>query len=37
MRFFSADDWPSVDLGRDALLTASMNERHLYTDKASEA
>ena len=30
MRVSSADDRQSVDLQRDALLAAGVNERHLY-------
>lgn len=35
MRVSSADDRQSVDLQRDALLAAGVDERHLFTDKAS--
>lgn len=37
MRVFSADDRQSVDLQRDALLAAGVDERHLHHDKASGA
>ena len=37
MRVSSADERQSVDLQRDALLTAGVDERHLYADKASGA
>lgn len=37
MRVSSVDDRQSVDLQRDALLAASVDERHLYSDKASGA
>ena len=37
MRVSSADDRQSVDLQRDALVAAGIDERHLYTDKASGA
>ena len=37
MRVSSADDRQSVDLQRDALLAAGVDERHLFTDKASGA
>ncbi|GHD20613.1 hypothetical protein GCM10016234_33000 [Tianweitania populi] len=35
MRVSSADDRQSVDLQRDALITAGVDERHLDQDKAS--
>lgn len=35
MRISSADDRQSVDLQRDALIAAGINERNLYCDKAS--
>lgn len=37
MRVSSADDRQSVDLQRDALITAGVDERHLHQDKASGA
>jgi DNA invertase Pin-like site-specific DNA recombinase len=37
MRVSSADDRQTVDLQRDALLAAGVDERHLYSDKASGA
>jgi DNA invertase Pin-like site-specific DNA recombinase len=37
MRVSSADDRQSVDLQRDALLAAGVDERHLHQDKASGA
>ena len=37
MRVSSTDDRQSVDLQRDALLTAGVDERHLHSDKASGA
>ena len=37
MRVSSADDRQSVDLQRDALIAAGVDERHLYMDKASGA
>ena len=37
MRVSSIDDRQSVDLQRDALLTAGVDDRHLYSDKASGA
>jgi hypothetical protein len=37
MRVSSADDRQSVDLQRDALVAAGVDERHLYKDKASGA
>lgn len=37
MRVSSVDDRQSVDLQRDALLAACVDERHLYSDKASGA
>lgn len=37
MRVSSADDRQSVDLQRDALIAAGVDERHLYQDKASGA
>lgn len=37
MRVSSADDRQSVDLQRDALVAAGVDERHLYRDKASGA
>ena len=37
MRVSSVDDRQSVDLQRDALLAAGVDERHLYSDKASGA
>jgi len=37
MRVSSADDRQSVDLQRDALIAAGVDERHLYSDKASGA
>ena len=37
MRVSSADERQSVDLQRDALLRAGVDERHLYADKASGA
>jgi DNA invertase Pin-like site-specific DNA recombinase len=37
MRVSSADDRQSVDLQRDALVAAGIDERHLYSDKASGA
>ena len=37
MRVSSADDRQSVDLQRDALLAAGVDDRHLYSDKASGA
>ena len=37
MRVSSADERQSVDLQRDALLKAGVDERHLYVDKASGA
>ncbi len=37
MRVSSADDRQSVDLQRDALLAAGVDERHLHRDKASGA
>jgi len=35
MRVSSVDDRQSVDLQRDALITAGVDERHLHRDKAS--
>ena len=35
MRISSADERQSVDLQRDALIAAGVDERHLYQDKAS--
>lgn len=37
MRVSSADDRQSVDLQRDALMAAGVDERHLHQDKASGA
>lgn len=37
MRVSSVDDRQSVDLQRDALIAAGVDERHLYSDKASGA
>ena len=37
MRVSSADDRQSVDLQRDALVAAGVDDRHLHTDKASGA
>ena len=37
MRVSSADDRQTVDLQRDALVAAGVDERHLHTDKASGA
>jgi DNA invertase Pin-like site-specific DNA recombinase len=37
MRVSSADDRQSIDLQRDALLAAGVDERHLHHDKASGA
>lgn len=37
MRVSSADDRQSVDLQRDALIAAGVDERHLHQDKASGA
>jgi DNA invertase Pin-like site-specific DNA recombinase len=37
MRVSSADDRQSVDLQRDALIAAGVDERHIYADKASGA
>lgn len=37
MRVSSADDRQSVDLQRDALIAAGVDERHLHHDKASGA
>ena len=37
MRVSSTDDRQSADLQRDALLTAGVDDRHLYSDKASGA
>ena len=37
MRVSSADERQSVDLQRDALLRAGVDERHLYADRASGA
>jgi DNA invertase Pin-like site-specific DNA recombinase len=37
MRVSSADDRQSVDLQRDALIAAGVDERHLHEDKASGA
>ena len=37
MRVSSTDDRQSVDLQRDALLTSGVDDRHLYSDKASGA
>ena len=37
MRVSSVDDRQSVDLQRDALVAAGVDERHLYADKASGA
>ena len=37
MRVSSSDDRQSVDLQRDALIAAGVDERHLYQDKASGA
>jgi DNA invertase Pin-like site-specific DNA recombinase len=37
MRVSLADDRQSVDLQRDALLAAGVDDRHLYSDKASGA
>jgi DNA invertase Pin-like site-specific DNA recombinase len=35
MRVSSVDDRQSVDLQRDALIAAGVDERHLHRDKAS--
>lgn len=35
MRISSADERQSVDLQRDALIAAGVDERHLHQDKAS--
>jgi DNA invertase Pin-like site-specific DNA recombinase len=37
MRVSSADDRQSVDLQRDALIAAGVDERHIHADKASGA
>ncbi len=37
MRVSSADDRQTVDLQRDALVAAGVDDRHLHTDKASGA
>ena len=37
MRVSSADERQSVDLQRDALITAGVDERHLHQDRASGA
>lgn len=37
MRVSSADDRQTVDLQRDALVAAGVDQRHLHTDKASGA
>lgn len=37
MRVSSSDDRQSVDLQRDALISAGVDARHIYTDKASGA
>lgn len=37
MRVSSTDDRQAVDLQRDALVAAGVDERHLHTDKASGA
>lgn len=37
MRVSSTDDRQSVDLQRDALTSAGVDRRHLYSDKASGA
>src|SRR4051794_18366743 len=37
MRVSLADDRQSVDLQRDALVAAGVDDRHLYSDKASGA
>jgi len=37
MRVSSADDRQTVDLQRDALIAAGVDDRHLHTDKASGA
>ena len=37
MRVSSADERQSVDLQRDALIAASVDERHLHQDRASGA
>src|SRR3546814_11546507 len=37
MRVSSTDDRQSVDLQRDALTAAGVDQRHLYSDKASGA
>ncbi|WP_431077020.1 recombinase family protein [Sinorhizobium meliloti] len=37
MRVSSADERQSVDLQRDALIAAGVDERHLHQDKASGA
>ncbi|CCT61018.1 resolvase domain (plasmid) [Acetobacter pasteurianus 386B] len=37
MRVSSVDDRQSVDLQRDALIAAGVDERHLFSDKASGA
>ena len=37
MRVSSIDDRQSVDLQRDALIAAGVDERHIYSDKASGA
>lgn len=37
IRVSSADDRQSVDLQRDALIAAGIDERNLYSDKASAA
>lgn len=35
MRISSSDDQQSVDLQRDALIAAGVDDRHLHADKAS--
>ena len=37
MRVSSADERQSVDLQRDALIAAGVDERHLHQDRASGA
>ncbi len=37
MRLSTADERQSVELQRDALLAASVDERHLHQDRASGA
>ena len=37
MRISTADERQSVDLQRDALLAAGVDERHLHEDRASGA